>query len=252
MTVGTKLYIFGGHDENKQFEDFYSYDTVKKEWKLLTKLDEEGEPKAHTYYLMASDANHVYVFGGVSKGGTNQTPVRFRTIEAYNIAAGIWVQLPDPGVQFEKFEKRGASGFIVVQGKIRVIYGFANSPDPNGKNDYESDLVNYFNPATEIWTEVETKGQKPLARRVFGHALVGKYILIFGGEIWRDPKAHLSPGTLSSEDFALNTETLVWEKFGGGTEPGQLGWPAYTSATVYGKKGLLMHGGKRPTNNPTD
>ncbi|XP_013683391.2 epithiospecifier protein-like isoform X1 [Brassica napus] len=252
VAVGTKLYLFGGRDENKQFEDFYSYDTVKKEWKFLTKLDEEGGPEARTYHSMASDQNHVYVFGGVSKGGTNKTPVRFRTIEAYNIAAGKWVQLPDPGVQFEKFEKRGGAGFAVVQGKIWVIYGFATSPDPNGMNDYESDLVHYFNPATQKWTEVETKGQKPSARSVFAHAVVGKYILIFGGETWPDPRAHLGPGTLSSEGFALNTETLVWEKFGGGNEPGQLGWPAYTAATIYGKIGLLMHGGKRPTNNRTD
>ncbi|KAL0684739.1 hypothetical protein Bca4012_051587 [Brassica carinata] len=228
LAVGTKLYLFGGRDENKQFEDFYSYDTVKKEWKFLTKLDEEGGPEARTYHSMASDQNHVYVFGGVSKGGTNKTPVRFRTIEAYNIAAGKWVKLPDPGVQFEKFEKRSGAGFAVVQGKIWVIYGFATSPDPNGMNDYESDLVHYFNPATQKWTEVETKGQKPSARSVFAHAVVGKYILIFGGETWPDPRAHLGPGTLSSEGFALNTETLVWEKFGGANEPGQLGWPAYT------------------------
>ncbi|KAG2301869.1 hypothetical protein Bca52824_030520 [Brassica carinata] len=251
VAVGTKLYIFGGRDEKKQFDDFYSYDTVNKEWKFLTKLDEEGGPEARTYHSMASDANYVYVFGGVSKGGTNKTPVRFRTVEAYNIAAGKWVQLPDLGVQFEKFEKRGASGFVVVQGKIWVVYGFATSPDPNGKNDYESDLVHYFNPATQKWTEVETKGQKPSARSVFGHAVVGKYIIIFGGETWPDPRAHLGPGTLSNEGFALNTETLVWEKFGGGNEPGTLGWPAYTTATIYGKRGLLMHGGKLPTNNRT-
>ncbi|XP_013599019.1 PREDICTED: epithiospecifier protein-like [Brassica oleracea var. oleracea] len=252
VAVGTKLYLFGGRDEKKQFDDFYSYDTVTKEWKFLTKLDEEGGPEARTYHSMASDENHVYVFGGVSKGGVMKTPFRFRTIEAYNIADGKWAQLPDPGEQYPTFERRGGAGFIVVQGKIWVVYGFATSPDPNGKNDYESDLVHYFDPATQKWTEVETKGEKPSPRSVFAHAAVGKYIIIFGGEVGPDPNGHYGPGTLTNEGYALNTESLVWEKFGGGAEPGELGWPAYTTATVYGKQGLLMHGGKRPTNNRTD
>ncbi|KFK22648.1 hypothetical protein AALP_AAs66340U000100, partial [Arabis alpina] len=106
VAVGTKLYIFGGRNENKDFEDFYSYDTVKNEWKFITKLDEEGGPEARTYHSMASDENNVYVFGGVSKGGLMTTPVRFRTIEAFNIADGKWSQLPDPG---DEFEKRGGA-----------------------------------------------------------------------------------------------------------------------------------------------
>ncbi|XP_013589216.1 epithiospecifier protein-like [Brassica napus] len=58
VPVGTKLYIFGGRDEHKQFDDFYSYDTVKKEWKFLTKLDEVGGPEARTFHSMAWDDNY--------------------------------------------------------------------------------------------------------------------------------------------------------------------------------------------------
>ncbi|CAH2079895.1 unnamed protein product [Thlaspi arvense] len=254
VAVGTKLYVFGGRNKKLEFEDFYSYDTVKEEWKFLTKLDEEGGPEARTFHAMASDENNVYVFGGVSKGGLNATPFRFRTIEAYNIADGKWSQLPDPG---EDFEKRGGAGFLVVQGKIWVLYGFATASDPDapklyGSSDYESNHVHYFDPATQKWTQVETKGfEKPPARSVFAHAAVGKYILIFGGEIERDPEAHKGPGTLSREGFALDTETLVWERFGGGEKPSNRGWTASTTATVYGKKGLLMHGGKLQTNART-
>nr|AFP47624.1 epithiospecifier protein [Draba lanceolata] len=249
VAVGTKLYIFGGRNENKDFEDFYSYDTVKNEWKFLTKLDEEGGPEARTYHSMASDENNVYVFGGVSKGGKMTTPVRFRTIEAFNIADGKWSQLPDPG---EEFEKRGGAGFHVVQGRLWVVYGFATSTQVEGKNDYESNHVQFYDPASGKWTEVETTGEKPSARSVFASAVLGKHILIFGGETKPDPKAHLGPGTLSNEGFVLDTETLVWEKFGGGDEPGPRGWTASTTATVYGKKGLLMHGGKNPANERVD
>nr|AFP47621.1 epithiospecifier protein [Cardamine hirsuta] len=254
VAVGTKIYIFGGRNEDNHFSDFYSYDTVKKEWKLLTKLDDveapNNEPAARTYHAMASDENHVYVFGGVSKGGRQTTPFRFKTAEAYNIATGKWAQLPDPP---QSFEPRGGAGFVEVQGKIWVVYGFATSPFPGGKSNYESDAVHYFDPATEKWTEVKTTGAKPSARSVFAHAVVGKYIIIFGGEVWPDLDGHLKPGTLNNEGYVLDTETLVWEKFGEGDEPKMpRGWTAYTSATLYGKKGLLMHGGKLPTNERTD
>ncbi|CAD5315493.1 Kelch repeat type 1 [Arabidopsis suecica] len=250
VAVGTKIYIFGGRDENRNFENFRSYDTVTSEWTFLTKLDEVGGPEARTFHSMASDENHVYVFGGVSKGGTMNTPTRFRTIEAYNIADGKWAQLPDPG---DNFEKRGGAGFAVVQGKIWVVYGFATSIVPGGKDDYESNAVQFYDPASKKWTEVETTGAKPSARSVFAHAVVGKYIIIFAGEVWPDLNGHYGPGTLSNEGYALDTETLVWEKLGEEGAPAiPRGWTAYTPATVDGKNGLLMHGGKLPTNERTD
>ncbi|KAG7583985.1 Retrotransposon Copia-like N-terminal [Arabidopsis suecica] len=251
VAVGTKLNIFGGRDENRAFNDFYSYDTVQKEWTFLTKLDEEGGPEARTFHSMTSDENHVYIFGGVSKGGLQTTPKLFRTIEAYNIADGEWVQLPDPG---ENFEKRGGAGFAVVQGKIwykRELERRVNLT-LSDKGGQDSNTIQYFDPAFGKWTQVKTTGAKPSARSVFAHAVVGKYIIIFGGEVWPDLKGHLAPGTLSNEGYVLDTETLVWDKLAEGGEPAMpLGWTAYTSATVYGKKGLLMHGGKLPTNERT-
>ncbi|KAL0804329.1 hypothetical protein Bca101_096819 [Brassica carinata] len=228
VAVGTKLYVYGGRNKTEGYNDFYSYDTVKNEWKRLAVLGEEGGPEARTFHSLASDENHVYVFGGTSQGyGVTPNSHRFRTVEAYNVSEGKWAQLPDPG---DNFEKRGGAGFHVVQGKIWVVYGFASSLTTDGKSDYESD---------------KTKGEKPSARSVFASAVVGKHILIFGGETWPDPKGHFGPGTLSKEGFALDTET-VWERFKGGDEPDTRGWTASTAATAYGKKGLFMHGGKTP------
>ncbi|KAH0850485.1 LOW QUALITY PROTEIN: hypothetical protein HID58_091226 [Brassica napus] len=248
VPVGTKLYIFGGRDEHKQFDDFYSYDTVKKEWKFLTKLDEVGGPRlVLSIPWLGMITTCMY---SVGKGGANKTPVRFGTIEAYNIAEGKWIQLPDPGEQLARFEKRGGAGFLVVQGKIWVVYGFATSPDPNGKNDYESDHVQFYDPVTQNGPKWRLE-ERNLLRGACLRMQLSENIYLYL-ETWPDPRAHLGPGTLSDEGYALDTETLVWERFGGGDEPSTRGWSAYTTATVYGKKGLLMHGGKLPTNNRTD
>lgn len=142
VAVGTKLYVYGGRNKTEGYNDFYSYDTVKNEWKRLAVLGEEGGPEARTFHSLASDENHVYVFGGTSQGyGVTPNSHRFRTVEAYNVSEGKWAQLPDPG---DNFEKRGGAGFHVVQGKIWVVYGFASSLTTDGKSDYESDKVQYF------------------------------------------------------------------------------------------------------------
>ncbi|KAL0696520.1 hypothetical protein Bca4012_063700 [Brassica carinata] len=242
VAVGTKLYVYGGRNQTEGNNDFYSYDTGTNEWKRLTQLNQQHGPEARTYHSMASDENNVYVFGGTSQGdGFSPNPHRFRTVQSYNTSEGKWVQLPDPG---ENFEKRGGAGLHVVQGKIWVVYGFSSSLKPGMKYDYESDKVQYFDLASQTWTEVETTGDKPQARSVFASAVVGKHILIFGGELKSDPKGHFGPGILTDDGFALDTETLVWERIKGGDEPSARGWTASTSATAYGKKGLLMHGGK--------
>ncbi|CAA0293531.1 unnamed protein product [Arabidopsis thaliana] len=86
---------------------------------------------------------------------------------------------------------RGA-GVLVAQGMIWVVYGFVTSSLPGGKSDYESNAVQFLDPAFGKLTdtEVESTGAKPSAMSVFAYATAGKHIIIFGGEIWRDPKAH--------------------------------------------------------------
>ncbi|KAL1220446.1 Thiohydroximate-O-sulfate sulfur/sulfate-lyase (nitrile-forming) NSP2 [Cardamine amara subsp. amara] len=235
VAVGSKLYVFGGRDASRKYNGFYSYDTVKNEWKLVTRV-EEG-PEARSFHSMASDANNVYLFGGVSK------TVRLKTLNAFNVANEKWVQLPSPG---DSCKERGGPGLVVVQGKIWMLYGFDGD---------ECDDIHCFDVDRNEWKKVETTGEKPPPRSVFAAAAVGKYVIVFGGEIEMDPKAHIGPGKLCGKGFVLDTETLKWKKLEDGgeeTRPGPRGWCASTAATVNGKKGMLMFGGKAPTNDRYD
>ena len=265
VSVGSSLYVFGGRDASRNYNGFYSFDTNTNEWKLLTPVEEGPAPRS--FHSMAADETNVYVFGGV--GATE----RLKTLDAYNIADQKWVQCATPG---ESVSIRGGAGLQVVQGKVWVVYGF---------NGCEIDDVHYYDPVEDKWTQVETFGEKPSARSVFASAVVGKHIVLFGGEIAMDPQAHVGPGQLIDGTFALNTETLKWErldKFGGEEEtglsihvgipilgnvdvslgnvlneeeketPDVRGWSASTSGIIDGKKGLLMHGGKAVTNDRFD
>ena len=280
VSVGTNLYVFGGRDADRKYNAFYSYDTTKNVWKLLTPLEEGPTPRS--FHSMAADDKNIYVFGGVS------ATERLKTLDAYNIVDQKWKQCATPG---ESFSIRGGAGLEVVQGKVWVVYGF---------NGCEIDDVHYYDPVEDKWTQVETFGEKPSARSVFASAVVEKHIVIFGGEVAMDPQAHVGPGQLMDGTFALNTVTLKWERldklgeekevegttsgssglsihigipilidvdvsignpFGGHKDkkkeekqvtPEIRGWTASTSATINGKKGLLMHGGKAQTNDRFD
>ncbi|KAF3585647.1 hypothetical protein F2Q69_00031458 [Brassica cretica] len=265
VSVGSTLYVFGGRDASRNYNGFYSFDTNTNEWKLLTPVEEGPAPRS--FHSMAADETNVYVFGGV--GATE----RLKTLDAYNIVDQKWVQCATPG---ESVSIRGGAGLQVVQGKVWVVYGF---------NGCEIDDVHYYDPVEDTWTQVETFGEKPSARSVFASAVVGKHIVLFGGEIAMDPQAHVGPGQLIDGTFALNTETLKWErldKFGKEEEtglsihvgipilgdldvsignvlneeeketPDVRGWSASTSGKIDGKKGLLLHGGKAVTNDRFD
>ncbi|EOA39049.1 hypothetical protein CARUB_v10011659mg [Capsella rubella] len=127
VATGTNLYVFGGRDGHRNYNGFYSYDTVKSEWKLITHVDKGPAPRS--FHAMATDDKNVYVFGGVS------TTTRVNTLHAYNIVGQNWTQLPNPG---ESCKARGGPGLVVVQGKIWVVYGF---------NGDEVDDVHCYDPA---------------------------------------------------------------------------------------------------------
>ncbi|EOA30382.1 hypothetical protein CARUB_v10013503mg [Capsella rubella] len=236
VAVGSTLYVFGGRDASRKYNGFYSFDTKKNEWKLVTPVEEGPTPRS--FHSMAADKNNVYVFGGVS------ATERLKTLDAYNIADKKWVQCATPG---ENFSVRGGAGLEVVKGKVWVVYGF---------NGCEVDDVHYYDPDHDKWTQVETFGERPSERSVFASAAVGKHILLFGGEIAMDPQGHVGPGQLTDGTFALNTKTLKWErvdKFCDEEEtPSSRGWTASTIGTINGKKGIIMHAGKAPNNDRFD
>ncbi|CAN7001040.1 unnamed protein product [Brassica rapa subsp. trilocularis] len=153
VSVGSTLYVFGGRDASRKYNGFYSFDTTKNVWKLLTPVEEGPIPRS--FHSMAADDKNIYVFGGVS------ATERLKNLDAYNIVDQKWVQCATPG---ESFSLRGGAGLEVVQGKVWMVYGF---------NGCEVDDVHYYDPVEDKWTQVETFGEKPSARSVFASAVVG-------------------------------------------------------------------------------
>ncbi|XP_023642367.1 nitrile-specifier protein 5 [Capsella rubella] len=237
--VGPIIYFFGGRDATHQeLNQLYCFNTSTNQWKLLS--SGETGPQNRSYHSITADSQNVYVFGGCGVEG------RLNDLWAYNVVDQKWIKFPSPG---EACRGRGGPGLAVVQGKIWVVYGFAGE---------EADDVHCFDIAKGEWKEVETKGEKPSPRSVFSTAVVGKQILISGGEIDPSDLGHMGAGCFTADAYGLDTETLEWRKWddGVGSEteehPGPRGWCAFAAGSRDGKEGLLVYGGNSPSNDRLD
>uniref|UniRef100_A0A2P2L768 Nitrile-specifier protein 5-like n=2 Tax=Rhizophora mucronata TaxID=61149 RepID=A0A2P2L768_RHIMU len=235
--VGHTIYVFGGRDAaHKELNELYSFDTSTNKWTLVSSGDDG--PASRSYHSTTSDDRHVYIFGGCGIAG------RLNDLWAYDVVEQKWIKNPTPGYSLKG---RGGPGLAVVQGKIWVVYGFSG---------VEMDDVHCFNPAEETWVQVETSGENPTARSVFSAVGIGKYIIIYGGEVDPSDLGHLGAGKFTSEAYVLDTETLIWKRLddgpGSDNHPGPRGWCAFAAGCLNGKQGLLLYGGNSPTNDRLD
>ncbi|XP_010551962.1 PREDICTED: nitrile-specifier protein 5 [Tarenaya hassleriana] len=240
VAIRTTVYLFGGRDEDKNYNGLYAYDTLTNEWKLLSPAD-EGLP-ARSYHSMAADDENVYVFGGVTANG------RVNTLHAYNIVNKKWIEFPSPG---DSCEPRGAPGLAVVQGRVWVVHGFS------GYTTFDD--IHCFDLAERKWTTfVETTGDVPAGRSVFAIAATGKHIVIFGGELEASPLMHMGAGRFCGKVYALDTEKLSWKMLDGASvgaeveHPRLRGWLGFTAGEKDGEEGMVIHGGNSPTNERLD
>jgi N-acetylneuraminic acid mutarotase len=231
VAVGGAVLVFGGRDQDhKELNVLYSFDTETRAWSLLS-----SGPPHRSYHSMAEGGGRVYVFGGCGNAG------RLNDLWAYDVAVGRWEQLPSPG---DACHPRGGPGLAVAGGKVWVVYGFGGE---------ELEDVHCYDPAAGKWTVVETGGDKPSPRSVFCATGVGKYVVVFGGEVDPSDLGHLGAGKFSAEAFALDTETGAWKRLDDASEseqhPGPRGWCAFAAGETDGGPGLLVYGGNSPTND---
>lgn len=237
VAVGNTIYVFGGRDaEHKELNELYSFDTTTNNWALIPARD--VAPAHRSYHSTVADDWHVYIFGGCGVTG------RLNDLWAFDVFEKKWIEFPSPG---ENCKGRGGPGLAVAQNKIWVLYGFAGE---------EMNDVHFFDPVEKSWTQVETSGEKPTARSVFSTVAIGKYIIIYGGEVDPSDLGHLGAGRFTDGVYALDTETLVWKKLddgpGSSEHPGPRGWSAFAAGYRDGQQGLLVYGGNSPSNDRLD
>lgn len=189
---------------------------------------------------MAADDKHVYVFGGCGENG------RLNDLWSFSVEEGEWKALPAPPPE-SQLVPRGGPGLAVVDNKVWVIFGFG------GKHELRD--IHCFDLRTNTWEEVEAKGEiKPTPRSVFACFAVGKFIVVYGGEVDPSDLGHMGAGSFCGDVFALDTEALEWIRVedGGESHPGPRGWSAFSVGSSCGDNLMLVYGGNSPTNKRLD
>ncbi|KFK21984.1 hypothetical protein AALP_AAs41566U000200 [Arabis alpina] len=191
---------------------------------------------------MVSVGSNLYVFGG------RDAPRQYNGFYSFDTTTNVWKLLTpvEEGPALRSFHSMAADennvyvfGGVGATARLKTLDSY-NIVDHKWKHC--STPGDSMTARGGAGLEV-VQGKKPSERSVFASAAVGKYIVIFGGEIAMDPLAHVGPGQLADGTFAL--DKLGEEE----VSPNTKGWSASTTGTIDGKKGLLMLGGKAPTND---
>ncbi|CAI5935254.1 unnamed protein product [Closterium sp. NIES-65] len=273
VALGSTLYVFGGRDGDKnELSDFYSFDTVTGQWRLLTTGDKS--PPGRSYHTMAADPHRaqIYIFGGCGTTG------RFNDLWAYPVApshTNTWRQLPSPPPS-SGCVPRGGPGLAVAGDAVWVLFGFSG--------EHELGDVHRFDLGKETWEEVgfpaaagaetagsgeATKGDevegsavKPIPRSVFGAVTVSlpavnesackEYIVVYGGEVDPSDLGHLGAGKFSKDLFLLDVEERKWLRpaslVSSGGDPGARGWFPVAPLAA----GMVVYGGNSESNDRLD
>jgi N-acetylneuraminic acid mutarotase len=152
-TIGNKIYVIGGENNNTVLSVNEIYDTTTDNWTT-------GSPMPTARWLGASAVvnNILYAMGGgLNEGGTN-------VVEAYNPKNNTWSSK-------RAMPPMGGNIYAVVQRNIiYVIGGYSNGTSLGA--------VWAYNPATDTWVE---KAPLNVAKRLAAVGLLGATIIAAGG-----------------------------------------------------------------------
>eukprot|EP00658_Telonema_sp_P-2_P009251 TRINITY_DN1347_c0_g1_i10.p1 TRINITY_DN1347_c0_g1~~TRINITY_DN1347_c0_g1_i10.p1 ORF type:complete len:884 (-),score=62.20 TRINITY_DN1347_c0_g1_i10:115-2766(-) len=164
VSVGTKMMVFGGSDDNFQvLASAQSYDSITNQWADLAPL-----PTARSDTVSGVLEESVIVAGGmITKGGQMVT---VDVVEQYFPKQNQWTSLP------HMLYPRQNAAAVVYNGTMIVSGGCQMIPSMGGCGGV--DTVEVFDP--KIWGWVLLK---PLAAARWGHGIVlyGSSMLVMGG-----------------------------------------------------------------------
>ncbi len=168
-----RMILFGGRGDAAGYSDTWAYDPAANTW---TELEPSGtQPSARSAHSMVYDpvSHQMIMFGGFGDiGSLNDT-------WAYDPAADTWTLLKPSGTLPSR---RGAHSMVYDPVSHQMIM-FGGSGDTGTSLD---DTWAY-DPATNIWTELEPAGTLPSARSAHSltHDPASGRLIMFGGASYK-------------------------------------------------------------------
>lgn len=185
-SYGSKIYVFGGFNFDKERNFNFIYDVSNDKWN-------EGTPlSVARFYSTASEINgKIYIFGGAKI--VNGSVFSLKNVDIYDVNSNTMTPTTDLPIAL-----RGASS-VSANGKIYIL---------GGKTDTGySNIVYEFNPSTTSFVQFTTA---PFASAYGGAVFdsVSNKVYYFGGLISDNP----SPSSYLPKVYSLNLSSKNWEE----------------------------------------
>ncbi|MBO9531582.1 MAG: hypothetical protein J7513_01225, partial [Solirubrobacteraceae bacterium] len=200
ITVGSKIYAFGGFYDQKQLvrRDYVVYDVPTNKWTTLGNLP---TGMAETHLGVATDGRYIYFAGGLGgnvQEGKNPPQWISNRVYRYDTQTNGWTQIATlPG-------SRGAGGLALIGRNLHYFGGVIA--------DINTDRTDHwaYNLDTKTWT---TKASMPEAKDHFSTIVYGGQIYALLGEFGH----HIEQRQLVTA-HRYNPVTNTWSKLASGPQ----------------------------------
>lgn len=192
---GTKTEVFG---------DFFSYHTVKNEWKKITASPVPTPRSGHQMISTMQNGGEIYLVGGEYASPSQLQFLHFRDIWRFQLTTKKWEKLNAP------HGPSARSGHRMVLSRKRIFL-FGGFHDNNNSFQYFNDVW-CFSLETYSWSKLETVGIGPIPRSgvIMGATEDGK-IIIIGGYTKTSAKGDAERGTTHNDSFVLQEVDGKWK-----------------------------------------
>jgi len=164
-----KIYIFGGADQEKNFDDIIEVDLKNKLCEKII-LNNNSGPSPRTIHSGVSFKGQLVVFGG---GESGKKAIQDDKVYIFNPINKKWIGLTIKG---EQPKARHGHVMINVNDEYIYLHGGMN------ENGFFDDLWK-LDLSKMSWTRVDCRveGKNPPGRAAHGGVCIGKFIYFFGG-----------------------------------------------------------------------
>jgi N-acetylneuraminic acid mutarotase len=195
VTIGDKIYLFGGFDGVSKHFHLSVFDTKSTEWTSPKPLG--STPPSRTNHSAVAVGTRMYIFGGMYKDSSAGSDKLIFLNDMYALET-------DGPLRWERIQQRGNAPTprcghrMVVFGNMLVLFGGGCGEQWDSKF---SDVY-VFDTTTNEWTKPKITGQAPVCTFTVTFA-AGVFLFVFGGQSLHD-------NNLTNELYCLDTVSLTW------------------------------------------
>jgi N-acetylneuraminic acid mutarotase len=178
VAVGTRIYYFGGRGESGAlYNDVHCLDVARWAWEHVPSTT--APPLGRFGHASVAIEDKLVVWGGWDGR------VAYNDLWVFDVGASSWGR-PEVGGSAPT-ARHGHSMVLAPDGRLIIFGGW--SPRPEGAPKYLSD-TRVLDTAAMAWARSGTTGSAPSPRYAHGAAVVGDYMIVYGG--WGDGQGKLT------------------------------------------------------------